>query len=419
MYSDKIVERNVAKIYDTLGISLVRYGDGNVDEMTAHLSGLVKEYDKFGVPTEWTRQPTKQEWAYINNERLFSKIDFKYFANRYAYLQIAAIEGVEPRVDRLGTVGFMRPQEVCLDKLARSEERMMDAHSRGQMVNGLRYFINKARQLHFTAISRMLSNHRTLFWPDTLAIGASVNEDMVQELYDRDKLMYSYLPWFLRPQIKFDVKNQQLSFAPLNSGTLYHQANQHGGMGMGRMIQVAHMTECAFWDDMVSAGTLMEKLDFHLFPAIPQSPTTLYILESTSNGLGGWWYDQIKQITDGKSLFELFFCPWYAADRKNRMYPPAEWVPSDFVAKMAETAERTSHAYIGIDVKLDREQLYWYEMTMAQHQGRLGVFLSNYPTTLEEAFQNFQKSAFSIETLSKLRKGVGNLWGTFDVGTAA
>jgi len=310
----------------------------------------------------------------------------------------------------------MRPQEVLLEKLAKSEELMYESIDRGYMVDGLRYFINKGRQLHFTAISRILSLHRVIFWPDTMAISASVNEDMTGELYRRDKMLYDNLPWFLRPDIEFDVKNQQLTFKPLGSGILYHQANQHGGMGMGRMIPVAHMTEVAFWDEFAGVDTCKAKLDYHLRAAIPQSVSTLYILESTSNGLGGWWYDQIQLILHKKSTFDLFFCPWYSADRKYRRNPPEGWEPNDYTKTVADRAKRTSFDYIGRTVELDKFQLYWYETEMASYDKRLAVFLSNYPTTLDEAFQRFGSAAFEPELLASLRKNIGKLWGSYDHG---
>jgi len=419
VYSSKIIEHNLARLSDTLGVKFTHYDDDLVDEMTAHLKGLVKSYDKEGNPDEWNRKPTQKEQAYIDNERIVCKYDFQYFAKRYGYLELAPIEGKPASgVGRLGTVGFMRPQELLLEKLAQSEEAMYEEVNRGHIVDGLRYFINKARQLHFTAICRLLSNHRVLFWPDTLAIAASVNEDMTGELYRRDKVVFDNLPWFLRPSVEYDNKNQQLSFKPLGSQTLYHQANQHGGMGMGRMVPVAHMTECAFWDEMAGVGTLYRKLDYHLRAAIPQSLNTLYLLESTSNGLGGWWYDQIQLILQKKSSFDLFFCPWYAADKKYRRYPPQAWEPNDYTKSVADRAERTSFAYLGRTVRPDREQLYWYETEMQGYEKRLAVFLSNYPTDLTEAFQVFGDHAFGPELLMDLRKGIGQLWGPYDLTTA-
>ncbi len=420
MYSPLIIERNLAKLSDSLNVRLQRYSNDTVEELSAHLVKLVRSYDKEGRPYKWTRQPNDQEQAYIDNERVLCKYDFAYWANRYAYIELASIEGKPASgVGRLGSVGFMRPQEVLLEKLAKSEEEMYEAADKGHLVDGLRYFINKGRQLHFTAICRLLSNHRVLFWPDTLAIAASVNEDMTGELYRRDKTLFDNLPWFLKPQVEYDTKNQQLSFHPLGSQTLYHQANQHGGMGQGRMVPVAHMTEVANWDDQVSPGTCQVKLDYHLMAAIPQSLTTLYLLESSSNGLGGWWYDQIQLILRNKSSFNLYFCPWYSADKKYRRYPPDGWEPNEFTKSIAEKAERTSFAYLGHTVRLDKEQLYWYETEIASYEKRLAVFLTNYPTDLTEAFQVWGDHAFGPELLRELRMGVGQLWGPYDITTAA
>lgn len=419
MYSQPVIDRNIGQVYNTTGIKLIRYDDSVVDEMTAHLIGLVKGYDKDGKPSEWVRQPTKEEWEYITNERLMCKFDFRYWAYRYAVIERASIEG-KPIADtgRVGLLGFMRPQEALLAKLAKSEEAMYEQVSEGHMVDGLRYFINKGRQLHFTAVSRMLSNHRVFFWPDTVALASSVNEEMVGELYRRDKLMYDSLPWFLRPTYEYDTKNQQITFQPLGSSTLYNQANQHGGMGMGRMIPVAHMTECAFWDDMVGEGTLYSKLDYHLRAAVPQSLNTLYILESTSNGIGGWWYDQIQLILKGKSTFQLFFCPWYSADKKHRRTPPEGWEPNEYTKSVIDKVSRTSYAYLGVQAELDKYQAYWYESEMASYEKRIAVFLSNYPTDLKEAFQNFGNAAFSPELLAQLKTGIGQLYGGYDLSTA-
>lgn len=419
MYSDKVVARNVASVYDTLGIELRQYDDSTVEEMSAHLNSLVKSYDRDGNVAEMVRPLTKQEQEYITNERLMCKFSLNYFATRYAYIELAAIEGKQTtEVGRLGKLGFMRPQQVFIDKLAKREEEMYEEMEKGHMVDGLRFFINKGRQLHFTAISRILSCHRSFFWPDCMAIAASVNDDMTGELYRRDKVLYTNMPWFLRPRVEFDVKNQQFTFKPLGSGTLYHQANQHGGMGMGRMIPVAHMTECAFWDDMVGDGTLYSKLDYHLRAAIPQSINTLYVLESTSNGLGGWWYDQIQLVLRGKSTFDLFFCPWFVANRKYRRTPPEGWEPNEDTKAMLEKAERTSAKYIGYTVIPDKFQAYWYETEKASYEKRLAVFLSNYPSDLSEAFQSFGDAAFSVELLNELKKGVGKLVGSYDILSA-
>lgn len=416
MYSQRIVSRNVDKIADSLGIKLIHYDNQNVDEMTQHLVKLVKTYNKEGVPNEWVRQPTAQEWAYITNERLLCKFDFRYWSSRYAYIQIVPPDGGQVRVDRLGNWGFMRSQEALLKRVADDEEAMYDAYDRGESIFGLLYFVHKARQTGFTAVARMMEKQRTCFWPDTRALAASSNDDMVHELYQRDKVMYDNLPWFLKPKIQYDTKDAELAFEGISTSTLYHQGNQKGGMGTGRTISVAHLTECALWDEN-TAGHYSNtgRILTDLFPAIPKTLNTLYIMESTALGIGGFWYDQVELIRAGKSRFKLFFCPWYAADEKYTQTPPFDWEPSEFVLTVAQTVAQTSEEYLGYKMELTREQMCWYDSVMDEHTNRLFTFFSNYPTTIEESFQNSGDCAFSYELLAELNKGIGKLTGAYDI----
>lgn len=416
MYSERIVEKNLARLHDTLGIDVVRYDDGTLDDMTAHLVSLVKEYDKkTGQPVEWVRRPTQQEWAYINNERVVCKYDFDYFSRRYCKIQIVSEDGAPVGVDRLGKYGWMGTQEALLRRIRKDEEDMYDEFERGGSIFGLLYFVHKARQTGFTALARMMEKQRVFLWPDTMALAASENLEMVQELYRRDKRLFENMPWFLRPAIKYDTKDEQLEFDGVNTVTLYHQGNQKGGLGTGKTISVAHLTECALWDrSAANHYDNTRKILDDLYPAIPRSLNTLYIMESTAMGIGGFWYDQVELIRNGDSRFKLFFAPWYATTKYSEN-PPFGWEPNDYTVHVADTVRDTSYEYIGHTMELTRAQMYWYERTMAEHTGRLFTFFSNYPNTIEESFQNSGDCAFTPELLAELGKGVGQLYGACDL----
>jgi hypothetical protein len=387
-----------------------------VDDMTNHLVGLAKTYDKTGKVVEWVREPTKQEWDYITNERLIAKYDFRYFANRYCKIRIVRTDGSPVAVDRMGKYGFMRTQEALLARLAKDEEVMYEAYYKGESITGLLYFVHKARQTGFTALVRMMDKQRTFYWPDTMALAASENLEMVQELYRRDKILWDNMPWFMRPVVKYDTKDQQLEFEGISTVTLYHQGNQKGGLGTGKTISVAHLTECALWDrSAANHYDNTRKILDDLYPAIPKSLNTLYIMESTAMGIGGFWYDQVELIRAGKNRFKLFFCPWYAADDKYAETPPSGWEPGEYVRHVRNTVEATSHEYLGYKMSLNDKQMYWYEKEMDNHEGRLFTFFSNYPTTIEESFQNSGDCAFNYELLRDLGKGIGKLYGAYDL----
>lgn len=417
MYSDKQVAKKVADEFNRSGTSLIQYDDGQLEDMTNHLTSLVAKFDKDGRPegglAGLKRPLTQSEIAYVRNERLLCQIDFRYFATRYCNIKLAAKAGEVVKFGRMRE--FMLTQEVLLSKLAAAEERMMFEYEAGQPVPGIWFLIHKARQTGFTAIGRMLMMHRSAFFPDTTCLSASINDEMVQELYDRDQIIYQHLPWFLKPAVQYNTKAAQFSFEDINSGILYHQSNQKAGLGTGRTISNVHLTECALWE---SAGGAPDKIEFSLLPGVPRAVNTLVVLESTAEAAGGYWYNAVTACLKGRDkLFNLLFCPWYAADHKYVATPPPGWDPMELTKAMIATAERTSPAYLqGTQVRLTREQAFYWEDQFMFHKGRrmLSQFYRNYPTTIDESFVS-DASAFSVETIADLRAGVGQLIGAYDL----
>jgi hypothetical protein len=417
MYSDREVERKIKEYYDRTGVMLQHYDNGQLDDMIEHFNNLVKKFDKDGRPDGGiegglTRPLTQSEINWINNERQLCQFDFKYFALRYCNIKLADVAGEAVKFGRMNK--FMLTQEILLAKMAKIEDQMMAEWQAGEPVNGIWMLIHKARQTGFTAIGRMMNYHRTSFFPDTLSLSASINEDMVHELYDRDQIIYSRMPWFLKPAIEFNVKDAQFTFKPFNSGTLYQQSNQKAGMGTGRTVSTVHLTECALWE---SAGGAPGKIEFSLLPGIPRAVNTWVMLESTAEGIGGYWYDAVMACVKGRdNLFNLLFCPWYAADEKYRAKPPEGWNPLPITVDMAETVARTSEEYTGKQVILNKYQAYFWEKTFLFHKSRkmLSQFYMNYPTTLTEAFIS-DSSAFSAETMAELSRGLGSIVGAYDL----
>ena len=150
----------------------------------------------------------------------------------------------------------------------------------------------------------------------------------------------------------------------------------------------------------------MIELDF--FPTLPLGINTLCILESTANGLGGWWYDFTEDVRKGlQRRWRYIFAPWYIENKKNRAAPPEGWNPSEMTMQHARKVYDTSREYTGRDVLLSREQLYWYETerAAAQRRGKLNLFLTNYCATPEESFQHTGNAQFSVEVLERIRLG--------------
>jgi hypothetical protein len=313
----------------------------------------------------------------------------------------------------LGPLKLWDTQRILLDLIARAEDEEWAKFDQKRPCDGILILTNKARQLGFTLLARTMTMHRVLFYHGTRALAASVDEDKIKAPYDIDKRIYNCglekdeyskkggLPWWMRPTLAYDVKSAHINFALLGSQVLYQFASMGSGLGQGRQFDVGHCTEVAYWPEQALWG-----LDQDFFPTLPQSPKTLCLLESVSCGRSGWWYDMSKDTENGlNARWRYCFIPWYAEAKKYRRDVPGHWVPDELTEKHADMVWETSIKYCGKRVRLDKEQMYWWETTREEHRRKesLAIFFTNYAATPEEGFQHSTPSVLSLEVLERVR----------------
>ncbi len=153
-----------------------------------------------------------------------------------------------------------------------------------------------------------------------------------------------------------------------------------------------------------------------MLPAIPRTPRTLCIRESTALGRNDYWHSEWKLAEDGEDpRFFNIFIPWYAEQSKYWLPFPDGWVPSDDTLAFARRATERGPRYMRRAVQLSKEQLYWYEVSKkaAVKREELFKFLSEYPSEPEEAFQNSGRSIFTLETQTRVghqARPLADLW---------
>ncbi|HWV46548.1 MAG TPA: hypothetical protein VN039_11110, partial [Nitrospira sp.] len=324
MYSERVIEQAIARYEAKSGHRLVRLDNGKRDDWRKHLE---QRLATTGAQDELERSLTSEEKLFIRNERVMSALSFRYWAH-YATIQR----------DGGGITTFDNPWEstlLFLSFIARIEEEMHDSVARGEMtpyamagqpkpaVPGLLVAINKARQLAATTVGRLIAMHRLTTQRDRRALAASVDDDKIQEMYDRDKLVFDNLPWYMRPPVLYDEKAGHIHFDKLNSRVLYQVSSQKSGIGVGRQIDIHHLTELSTWQNPQAV-----ELDF--FPAIPRSLGTFGLAESTPYGRGNWWHDWTERVRAGHvDRWRYIYIPWYAEPSKYRSMPPDGWTPSE------------------------------------------------------------------------------------------
>ena len=334
----------------------------------------------------------------MTSETLLCRADFRYFCNRYGYTELDASEG-----GGVAPIQFWPSQERALELIASKEEENWANWEQHGFSAGILIAWHKTRQQGATGLGRLINAHRMCFYKNTRAIAASLDSDKVHELYVRDKVVLDNLPFYLRPQIEFDVKDQHLGFEVLKSRITYQQANQQAGVGTGQQFDVSHMTEVSLWP-------YGERLQFDFLPAVPHSPSTFVGFESTANGRGGFWYEfteSIRRQEYGFGGWIYSFTPWWINSTKNRLVAPDDWRPNENTQRHAGLIERTSAEFAGYTVRPGRNQLYWWEMEFELNKklGTLHIFLSNYPATPEQSFQHSASSALPHDTIEFMRAG--------------
>jgi len=394
MYSPRIVARNVAAVEKKSGIKIHRY---KYDESVERTEALNLAVDEKGTPK---RNLSVEEQNFILNEQVMCQLDCKYFLERYWKVESDSSVGTGLCYMRLGAA-----QEVLFERIARAEEEEEDKLKRKEIPDGILIADHKARQVWHTALMSGITMHRLIFYTRQRGLKISVDDDKKMELYKRDRLIgWDSLPFFLRPALEFDVKNEHIQLGGTKSFINYMASNQKFSLGQSQQFDLGHLTELAEYENAY-------KIELDLLPSFGQSAKTLLVLESRANGRGNWWHSFSEDVRRGrKPRWRYCFIPYYAVmDAKYRRTPPTFWQPSDVSIMHAKKVYETSAEFVGKAIYLSKETLYWWETTREEYvkAGSLNFFLSIYCATPEESFQHSTQSAFSPEVLERVRLGAG------------
>jgi hypothetical protein len=207
------------------------------------------------------------------------------------------------------------------------------------------------------------------FWRVTQSRGARAFilthlDDATNNLFGMAKRFQENCPPLVRPSLRAS-NAKELIFDKLDSG---YKIGTAGSAGVGRSdtIQYFHGSEAAYWPnaDKHMSGALQ---------AVPDEPGTEVILESTSTGPFGVFYDRAMQAMQGEGDYHLIFIPWFWQAEYRRM------PPRGFEMNGEERGYADAHG-------LNSGQMAWRRAKIVE-LGGLHNFRREYPATPEEAFR--------------------------------
>lgn len=276
-------------------------------------------------------------------------------------------------------------------KLKPAQEKLYNImkaeHEAGRPV---RIVILKARQLGFSTVIEALffQDAATRELVRTLIVAHSA--DATANLFKMNKLFYDKLPQALKPmrrasnaqEIVFENPTRDADEKTRRPGLMSSiRCVPATGENVGRSdtLTNVHASEAAFWSNMD------DTLDA-LLQAVPDSPDTAVIIETTPNGFNSFktfWDDTVA----GKTGFVPVFFPWFEDPEYRKPVPPnIEWTEEEIKLKEA--------------YNLDDEQLSWRRWCIASNlRGDAEKFKQEYPSCPEEAFLMSGNPYFDVETI--------------------
>jgi len=241
----------------------------------------------------------------------------------------------------------------------------------------VRLIISKYRQAGFSTISSAYIFHRALFYGNTKAVIISLDKPTTESIFSMSQTFWAELPKDIQPAL--DKSNvREMSFQ--ENGSKYRvwtAGADNPGRGTTNTCLLAD--EAAFWlnGERILAG---------MFQSIALLPGSIIIINSTSHGAQGIYYELWNKAEKGEGIFKPLFVPWYLQDEYTLDAPDG----LEFTLEEKKLKEQYN---------LTDGQVYWRRIKISETS--TSTFKQEYPFTAEESFIQSGSSVFSKETLDK------------------
>ena len=263
-----------------------------------------------------------------------------------------------------------------------------------------RFIVLKARQMGFSTFTEGYIFHDTTTNTFKNSMIIAHEDKATQNLFNMSKLYYEELPVAIKPMIKYS-NGKELVFENPTGDPLEKKNNPGlrskitvataGTVEVGRSATVhnLHASEVAFFPD---ATTTM----LGLLQCVPDTLNSCVILESTANGVGGYFYDMWQKAVRGENDFIPLFYPWFTDKSYTRNFQ-SENEKEYFLSTLNDYEKSLME-----NNNLTPEQMNWRKYTIANKcQGDVELFMQEYPSTPEEAFIASGRPVFNTASKRK------------------
>lgn len=277
----------------------------------------------------------------------------------------------------------------------------------------VRFIILKARQMGISTLIEALcfwwtSTHRWVV-SNIIAHKADAAEnlyEMFRNYYEQAHTMFQpTLKYNTRKDLVFDVEDKVkaelrahidacedeelcgVSHKPAGLASKIKTLVAKDGVGRSSTITFFHGSEVAFWEakaDVVSSAV----------QAVPMAANTFVFLESTANGVGGYFYDEWQSAMAGESNLTPVFFAWHSHDEYEWPVQTPILQYDDEEGRLIEVFKERMYPEDSWDRKIA-----WRREKKKEFRYEPKKFYQEYPADDMEAFLASGNPVFDLDTL--------------------
>lgn len=286
----------------------------------------------------------------------------------------------------------------------------------------IRVVLLKARQWGGSTLTQLYMS-----WIQIFVVEEGWNSVILAQTKDtarRIKAMYTKVLNEFPAQLVFGVP--KLKFSPKDKSTADYNITDDSGKVVrdnvvtvasyenyeavrGAAMSMAHYSEVAYWSN--TEGKSPEALITGVSGGILNEPNTVEVLESTANGMSGYFYDEYQYAIDKKSNRRALFIPWFdirnylkrfKSEEERRAF--AEELYANREKTVDSPTEESGEYLWGLYLKgATLEGIHWYiEKRKSFHDH--SSMASEYPSDDVECFKHSGHTIFDQYLVDKYKK---------------
>jgi len=365
---------------------IVKRKDKYIEEMIAHFDEKFLGFDG-DVTACWDNLlPDENDTLNLELERIHGNDpdSVRYYLENY---HVIATKGDE----------FGAPELITLYPFWESQEILWEDVVESWAANiPIKWILLKARQIGWSTIVQAMIFYRTIFNELTNSLVIADERIRSSHIFDMSRLAYDCLPWWLRPEIQYEVhgefmrfdrrdKKKRLERPGLRSNFFVDAANKPTGSSRGFTLQNGHLTEISLWRDL-------KILTRDLFPAATKgNRLSIWVMEGTAEGIEDPYHRLYQKAEQGALSWRPKFCPWWKQKEYSKPFKTiqdrSDFQPTDDEKDLIIKIREDNEGYT-----LSREQLNWRRETAADFEA-----VDQDSEMVEQEYPSFPEAAFRVQ----------------------